>query len=660
MVTYEELRGDFRWEIPARHDIPARPLRSPPGKVGRTRMGLIDSDATEVALRPAIDLRSDVRSPPTPAMFEALTAIRIIGSTLAEGTMPALEGRIWDQVSGWPLEARVHVLASSGEFRAPDGVLPKVGPREPYFYCEERFSVEVPRGPADIVVERGTEYRPLRLSVDVPAQGTVAVDLPLERWTNLPEQGWYSGNTHVHYDETETRALERLRLDPRVEDLPVFVASVFKRGDLPHASNVFPIGRHRLSTPDHIIDIGEESRHNDEPWHIGLGHIMLINLQELVEPVSRGLLVDDSSPDYPPLIEACDVTHAQGGVALWCHNATGMEAPVAAILGRLDGVNLFVAFWMGPEYEICTACSTAASRSRSRPAPTGSSPPAITSTSMSGPTSPTAAGWMACARAAPSSPTARCCGSPSPATVPATRSWRPGGPACRSLSNGQAPSRSTASRSSAMVKSSRSPTISLGRRRACSRPISPSKDRVGWPRAAGAGVARVTATRSGPIPAPCISTRVRRRPARRRPVPACFLDGIDAAQTWLRTKACFDDTGQRDRMLELFDEGRARSTRLGQASAATGPFCTAVSRARTPARRADRSGAAVAPRVVSLSCRARRVDICDHVSQHQYQFALTVAKLTQSRLVSYSLALGMTRTKHLTLQFTRTAERIRA
>ena len=43
---------------------------------------------------------------------------------------------------------------------------------------------------------------------------------------------------------------------------------------------------------------------------VGLGHIMLLNLRELVEPVSRGLLIDDSSPDYPPLIDACNATHA--------------------------------------------------------------------------------------------------------------------------------------------------------------------------------------------------------------------------------------------------------------------------------------------------------------------------------------------------------------
>ena len=266
--------------------------------------------------------------------------------------MATLEGRIVDAASGRELEARVRVVAAGGESRAPEGALHKIGNGDPFFYSDGRFAVEASLGQADIVVERGTEYRPLHLAVDLPADGIVTVDLPLERWTNLAEQGWYAGNTHVHYDETETRALERLRLDPRVEDLPVFVASGLKRHDIAYASNAFPVGRHPLSSAEHVIDIGEETRHNDEPWHIGLGHIMLINLRRRVEPVSRGVLVDDASPDYPPLIDACDDAHDQDGVALWCHNGLGMETPVAAILGRLDGVNLFDPFWMDPEYEI--------------------------------------------------------------------------------------------------------------------------------------------------------------------------------------------------------------------------------------------------------------------------------------------------------------------
>ena len=66
----------------------------------------------------------------------------------------------------------MQVLDSTGHFRAPDGAILKRGPGEPFFYCEREFAVDVPRGQVDVVVERGTEYRPLRLSVDAPAEAS--------------------------------------------------------------------------------------------------------------------------------------------------------------------------------------------------------------------------------------------------------------------------------------------------------------------------------------------------------------------------------------------------------------------------------------------------------------------------------------------------------
>lgn len=266
--------------------------------------------------------------------------------------MPTLRARIYDRETGGVCAARVQVIASTGQFRAPDEAILKVGPGEPFFYSDGTFALDAPRGQTDVIVERGTEYRPLRVVVDVPARGTVDLDLPIERWIRLPETGWYAGNTHVHYGEGETRAEDRLYLDPRVEDLPVLVVSILQRDHLAYASNAFPIGLHRHTTPDHIIDIGEESRHNVASFDIGLGHIMLIRLKQIVEPVSRGLLVDDANPDFPPLVDACDEARAQGGLVLWCHNAQGMEAPIAAALGRLDGINLFDPYWMDPEYEL--------------------------------------------------------------------------------------------------------------------------------------------------------------------------------------------------------------------------------------------------------------------------------------------------------------------
>ena len=101
--------------------------------------------------------------------------------------MPILRGRVWDRRRGVPLEARVQVMASTGELLAPDGALHKVGPGEPFFYADESgFEVDIPGGPTQIVVERGTEYTPLRLSVNATWTGVVDIEAPLERWIDLP------------------------------------------------------------------------------------------------------------------------------------------------------------------------------------------------------------------------------------------------------------------------------------------------------------------------------------------------------------------------------------------------------------------------------------------------------------------------------------------
>ena len=106
------------------------------------------------------------------------------------------------------------------------------------------------------------------------------------------------------------------------------------------------------STAHHLVDCGEENRHNYRRGGMAYGHIMLLRIRNVVEPVSRGDLVSDFDPDYPPLCYACDDAKRQGGIVLWCHNGIGMEAPVAAALGKLDAFNLFDPFWMDPEYDI--------------------------------------------------------------------------------------------------------------------------------------------------------------------------------------------------------------------------------------------------------------------------------------------------------------------
>ena len=267
--------------------------------------------------------------------------------------MPKITGSIVDAATGEPIPARVQVLVSTGETVHPPDAILKVGPGAPFFYADGAFEVDAPRGAARVVAERGTEYAPATLYLDIPASGVVAADIRMERWNELALQGWHPGNTHLHYDEKEKRPDERLWLDPRIEDLRMTAVSILKRWDLEYASNKYAPGfLTEFSSAHHHVQSGEENRHNANGWDIGYGHVMLLNIRNVVHPVSRGALVDAFDPDYPPLIYACDDAHRQGGVVIWCHNGRGMEAPVAAVLGKLDAFNLFDPYWMDAEYDI--------------------------------------------------------------------------------------------------------------------------------------------------------------------------------------------------------------------------------------------------------------------------------------------------------------------
>ena len=267
--------------------------------------------------------------------------------------MGSLVGEVRERAGGRLLAAQVCARSASGHFLHPEKSILKVGSGAPFFYTEGRFELPVTRGKVEILVERGTEYVPRKLTVECPERGAVEAAVEMERWTDLPRMGWHPGNTHVHYKEKKTDPDARLRLDPRIHDLRLTVISILQRNEIPYASNKYPVGMlNHFYSAHHTVDCGEESRHNAGTWEIGYGHIMLIRLKNRVDPLSRGLLVGPGDPDYPPLSYACDEAHRQDGFVIWCHNGIGMEAPVAASLGKLDAFNLFDPYWMDPEYDV--------------------------------------------------------------------------------------------------------------------------------------------------------------------------------------------------------------------------------------------------------------------------------------------------------------------
>ena len=92
---------------------------------------------------------------------------------------------------------------------------------EPVMYqVSGDFSIRLPRGDYRIAVSRGMEFVPVLqvFQVDDP---TVDVTVNMRRWIDLADEGWYSGDVHVHHPTTETNFQNYLLAYAEAEDVRI-------------------------------------------------------------------------------------------------------------------------------------------------------------------------------------------------------------------------------------------------------------------------------------------------------------------------------------------------------------------------------------------------------------------------------------------------------
>ena len=132
-------------------------------------------------------------------------------SQAAAQTVPVY-GDITDAATGKPVAARLYLRSDTdGKWHFPKSV-PPFGVAVRYekrsgfntnateyhtTLSAHQWVVELPPGRYTAVVERGKEYLPLTNQFTVAAK-PVEVKLPLKRWVNMAERGWFSGDAHNH------------------------------------------------------------------------------------------------------------------------------------------------------------------------------------------------------------------------------------------------------------------------------------------------------------------------------------------------------------------------------------------------------------------------------------------------------------------------------
>jgi hypothetical protein len=266
---------------------------------------------------------------------------------LAENGRNWVHVRVVDDATGRPVPCRVHFRSTGGIPYQPHGhhnhVTQNLGSwhydvggdvrlgQRSYAYIDGTCQGWLPRGDVVVDVARGFEYEPLRQTVRIEP-GQRELTLRIGRVADLAAEGWWSGDSHVHFLSTPGAQLEQ-----RGEDLRVVNLLQAQWGALFTNTEDFSGRPGVVDGGGYVTYVGQENRQ-----HL-LGHSLLWGLKEPVMPWSS------DGPDEAELGGALEATlsdwadraHAQGGTVVAAHfpNPNG-EPAVLVATGRADAVEM--------------------------------------------------------------------------------------------------------------------------------------------------------------------------------------------------------------------------------------------------------------------------------------------------------------------------------
>jgi TolB protein len=264
--------------------------------------------------------------------------------------------------AGRPLDARVSITGADGRSWAPSTALMhaddsfdrserhfEVG----YYHTNGTSTLTVPAGAMTVEVTRGLEYAVGTQTVQVGANGAKTVHVTMHRLVNLPADGWYSGDLHVHmnYGGNYRTVPAQLAFMARAEDLHVIEELIVNKEqrvpDISYFGNGLP---DPVSTPTTLIVHGQEF--HTSYW----GHGGLIGLtKNIILPGYAAYANTPAGSLYPANANVFDLGHAQGALTGYVHpfdelpnpedtvSRVTSELPVDVALGKVDYMEI-VAF----------------------------------------------------------------------------------------------------------------------------------------------------------------------------------------------------------------------------------------------------------------------------------------------------------------------------
>ncbi|HEX2523018.1 MAG TPA: CehA/McbA family metallohydrolase, partial [Terriglobia bacterium] len=268
----------------------------------------------------------------------------------------SLKLSIVDETSGQPTPARVEVLDAAGKpYVAQDALL--VGPgysdrknawkgnldqalallsksiENPYtrttqFYSAGNSSVVLPPGLYKLKLYKGTEYKVQSRDVQIHADKSVELKVAMSRWVDMPKEGWYSGDDHIHV----SRPLKELNpvISKWMQAEDVHVANLLQFGSWNRffASPQYEHGKGSLYREgNYFLASGQEN-----PRTHFLGHTIILGQQSPLHFADRYVI-------YKHFFEEA---RRQGALTGYAHWGTGSEAQAGLAIDLPDKLLSFL------------------------------------------------------------------------------------------------------------------------------------------------------------------------------------------------------------------------------------------------------------------------------------------------------------------------------
>lgn len=277
-----------------------------------------------------------------------------------------------NDAAGQPTPVRIRFFGSDYTYYAPFGRLSQWAPLDPlnpgvgiggnlfssvakepwdqgeWAYIDGSCEIALPADPVDVEIHKGPEYKPVVQQVAL-GPGKMALRFGIQRWIDLRQQRWYSGDIHAHFLSPHAALLEGAAEDLAVVNLLAM--------EWLHRKRTPPYKVIGKSIPN-IIEFSGQEPSVQRPGHmvvVGtlnsggiLGSLALLNCHRAVFPLSTGL--DEENEIDWTLADWCDQGHRKRGLVVWTefgrswigHPESGFSGETLAdlLLGKIDAIEI--------------------------------------------------------------------------------------------------------------------------------------------------------------------------------------------------------------------------------------------------------------------------------------------------------------------------------